>query len=224
MENSESFDMMAAGTAGMTPEQEAELSKDDGLGFISVMHGVSQAVMNNSPKGIRAGDFLIGGATIVPAASWGEGFKCVVGPTRPRAVVFKNNQVELDSWDPSSKEWAEIAARVAARGETAKGAKVGYEFMLWLPDFDFMGVFMAANQDRQRIGTRLISLRNEKKLARVSTQIKPKNGNMSVVVTVEEEKDKSPIKLPTPERYATCLAAFEAYKLEKRAPQGGPRR
>lgn len=215
------FDMMAAGSVGMTPEQEAALSKDDGLGFISVQHGVSQAVMHNNPKGVRAGDFLIGGTTIIEGASWGEGFRCVVGPTRPRAVVFKNNAIEMDSWDPNSKQWAEIAARVAARGDISKGAKVGYEFMLWLPDHDFMGVLMIANRDRQTVGKKLIELRNQKKLARVSTTIK--GAKNSVYLTVEEEKDPEPITFPTPERYAACLAAFEAYKQEKQAPQG-PRR
>jgi hypothetical protein len=203
---------------GMTAEEEAALAKDDGLGFITMMHGVSEAVVRNSPKGVRAGDFLLSGRTLVPAGNNGDGFIATVGITRPRAVFFKNNAVEKDSWDPKSSEWQEIAALVAGR---VQGAKVGYEFMLWLPEHDFMGVLMVANRDRFEAGQKLINLRNERKLAKVTTLIRGKNN--SVVLHVEEAKVEGPIALPTPERLATCTKAFEAYKTEQKAPKG-PRR
>jgi hypothetical protein len=215
---SEDYALQPQQGAGMTADEEAALAKDDGLGFITMMHGVSEAVVRNSPKGVRAGDFLLSGRTLVPAGNNGDGFIASVGITRPRAVFFKNNAVEKDSWDPKSPEWLEIAALVAGR---VQGAKVGYEFMLWLPDHDFMGVLMVANRDRFDAGQKLITLRNERKLAKVTTVIRGKNN--SVVLNVEEAESDGPITMPTPERLLSCTRAFEAYKLEKKAPQG-PRR
>src|SRR5581483_2473868 len=105
----------------MSKEQESALLKDDGVGFLSVMHGVSKAVMLNSPDGIRAGDFLLNGRTRIPAGNAGPGFRCGVLISRPRAVYFKNDAVESDSFDPQSPEWAKIAADA---NRWVQGAKV----------------------------------------------------------------------------------------------------
>lgn len=204
--------LATTGDVGMTKEQEDALLKDDSLGYITMMHGVSEAVVRNTPKGVRAGDFVLSGRILVPSGMNGPGFVCHVGPTRPRAVYFEGREAKKSSYDPKSTTWLEIAALVAGR---TQGAKVGFEFMLWLPDFDFIGALHVANRDRFDAGQKLLNFSKEKKLARVSTTLK--GAKNSVVLTVEEGP-RDPIALPEKERYELCLAAFEAYKKERAAP------
>jgi hypothetical protein len=206
-----------AGEYGMSKEDEAALLKQDGLGYITMMHGVSEAVVKNNPKGVRAGDFLLSGRTIVAAGANGDGFTCHVGPSRPRAVFFEGNEAKKTSYNPKSAVWLEIQALVAGR---VQGAKVGFEFMLWLPDFDFVGTLLVANQDRYTAGQTLITLRDEKRLAKVSTALK---GNKNRVVLSVSAGPNDAIDLPEPERYERCLAEFDAYKKVQTAPEG-PRR
>lgn len=204
---------------GMTKDQEESLLKDESLGYITMMHGVSEAVMKNTPRGVRAGDFVLSGRILVPSGNNGPGFVAHVGPARPRSVYFEGHDCKKSSYDPKSTSWQEIAALVSGR---IQGAKVGFEFMLWLPDFDFIGALMIANQDRFNAGQKLLNLSKDKKLAKVTTTITGAKNRVQIVV---EEGPKDPIKLPEKSRYDTCLKAFEAYKLDKAAPkQQGPAR
>src|SRR5580698_8939952 len=76
-------------TAGLTAAEEQALTKrDDAVLFVVLMQGKSGPVEDNEPKGIRQGDYLIGGRTRVPAFREGDGFKAVFGESRPSAVLF----------------------------------------------------------------------------------------------------------------------------------------
>lgn len=204
--------------SGQSAEEEAALAKNDGLIDLKVMHWMSPNAMENDPPGIRAGDFLlVSGKIRIPCGKEGNGFRCVVGPSRPKAMHYDAaaKKVTFSTHDIKSPEWAKTIAKVNARGKK-DGYKAGAEYLLYLPDFDAFGVFFVANGERETIIPRLSALRDAKKLARVTTTTNVEKKIVNLVV--EPDNSAEPIKLPAKERQDRVLAEFDAYKLEKAAP------
>jgi len=204
---------------GMTKEQEAELLKDDRPAFITVLHGVSEAAMKGI-DGARAGDFMINGTKRIPASSFGPGFRAIPVLHRPRAVLFEGNSVKKSSFHQNSATWNEIAAEVR---KWTKGAKIGFEFLIVMPDYQRMGIFYTANGERFEAGAKLIEAEEKKLCVKISTIIKGTKNQ--VKLTVEPIQVEANIWKPDADLFKAACDGFEAYKTEKAAPtQSGPPR
>lgn len=222
---------LAVPGAGMTPEEEAALTLDEGLTEVKVMHGVSPNVMQNDPIGIRAGDFLLySGKRRIPCGKEGDGFRFVVGPSRPRAIK-KDGQtfkVTKESFVPGSADWNEIQAGVPQRGRRAvQGAAkcyIGFDVMLWLPDWNTIASIYLANQDRTDLAPKVFSIRNEKKMGRFNTTIGGEKNMVKLQVSPITGPAEAGIPMPSKERWDSAIAQFEAYKLEAPIEGGGPER
>lgn len=86
-------------------------------------------------------DFLLGERNL------GKAVVAHVGPWRPHAVILVNRQVVAESFDERSPVFREIEQEARHRGRSAqRTARVGIEFLLWLPRarsfalFEFAGV------------------------------------------------------------------------------------
>lgn len=73
-------------------------------------------------------DFLLGDRNL------GKAFVAYVGPWRPHALRLVNREVDAESFDPASPTFqgVEDEARQRRRSET-RSARVGVEFLLWIP-------------------------------------------------------------------------------------------
>lgn len=200
--------------AGISEENELALTKRTAaVQFLTLMQGKSKPVESNEPQGIRAGDYLLGGRVRIPCGKEGNGFRAVVSVSRKSGVYFKNNEKEFDTHDDKSLEWARLLTAEAA-GD--KGAKIGLELLLWLPDYDSFAIMGFMNNARPEAAP-AIAARKAKFLARISSKLVGKK-NSFFVPKVEQENSSEPVKLPTPEQSAAALKIFEAYKDEKPAP------
>ncbi len=86
-------------------------------------------------------DYLLGDRNL------GKSFVAIVGPWRPHAVVLKDRTVYAESFDPASPTFAEIALEAQQRRRTAeRSARVGVEFLLWLPRARRIALFEFANR------------------------------------------------------------------------------
>jgi hypothetical protein len=214
--------------AGMSPEDEAALALDEGMTEVKLMHGVSPNVMQNDPIGIRAGDFLLlSGKRRIPCGKEGDGFRCVVGPSRPKAILKDGStfKVTEESFDPKSKKWLEISARVPQKGRrAASGAPkgyIGFDVLLWLPDWNAIASIYLANQDRTDLAPKVFSIRQEKKLARFNTTIGGDKNMVKLQVAPISGPAEVGFPMPSSERWESAIAQFEAYKLEVPVQQDG---
>ncbi len=100
-------------------------------------------------------DFVLGGEV-----NLGKEFVAHVGPWRPHALRLVDREVDAESFDESSPVFREIEAESKLRGRSeGRTARVGVEFLLWLPRartfalFEFVK-FATRNADtaRQRAG------------------------------------------------------------------------
>lgn len=216
----ENTELAPVGETGMTEAQRASMLKDDSLGNIKLVHGIMiQELKMGGVDVIEAGDFLIPPTTRIPAGMQGPGCRFGVLGDRPRAVKFDGKTLQKDTYDPASKTWGEISALAATWGEASKGAKVGAELLLWLPDHDRLVVYFAANKERYTIYPKMLQAMREKKFLVLSSGVKPgKNGLMVSAVVREDTSKEAPKFQLSDERRAKALLTFEAYKSIKAAP------
>jgi hypothetical protein len=212
--NEEKATSLVVHGAGMTSEEEAALAKDDSMTEIRLMHGINPNVMQNDPVGIRAGDFLIrSGKRRIPCGKEGNGFRSYVGPARPRAIqreIEAPFKVLRESFDVRSKDFLEIQGR-AANWKTGKGYKVGFDFLLWLPDWDTCATIYLSGKDRTDLAPILMQCRKDLKLAQFSTTI---SGDNRVNLQVTAIHSRDPIPMPSADRWKRVIEQFESYKLE----------
>jgi hypothetical protein len=211
---------------GMSLQQREEMLRDDGLGNLKLVHGIMLTSLQTVCESIKAGDYIYNGYERIPAGSFGPGFKAEVLADRPRALLFEGNNLIKDSYDPKSPEWKDIAAKV---GGYVKGAKVGAEVLLWLPDNNVMACFLVANKERFTIYPRFLKALNEKKLVQVTSGMKPGKNGMQVFSVVNIiEPTAGQIDLPRfkleADRRQRALTAFDSYKTQKTVGVGNPQR
>lgn len=96
------------------------------LGRISLMYGVSQAVTEGKAQ-VR--DFLLGGKI-----NLGKQTLVTVGPYRHHALHFVDNSIKSESFDLNDQTFKDIAAKAKGKKVEGQAAKVGAEFLLWLPE------------------------------------------------------------------------------------------
>lgn len=86
-------------------------------------------------------DFLLGDLNL------GKAFVAHVGPWRPHAIRLRGRALDAESFDPSSLTYQAIEeeARQRRRGEERR-ARVGVEFLLWLPRARKLALFEFANR------------------------------------------------------------------------------
>lgn len=86
-------------------------------------------------------DFLLGDRNL------GTSFVAFVGPWRPHALRLVNRHVDAESFDPTSPVFAEIALEAQQRRRSEeRSARVGAEFMLWLPRARRIALFEFSNR------------------------------------------------------------------------------
>ena len=105
---------------------------------VVLQYGLSDAVQAGRAE---PRDFLLGDRNL------GRSFVAFVGPWRPHAVVLLDRQVHAESFDPTSPVFADIAleAQQRCRSET-RSARVGAEFLLWLPRARRIALFEFSNR------------------------------------------------------------------------------
>ena len=92
---------------------------------VVLQYGLSDAVQEGRAE---PRDFLLGTRNL------GKSFVAHVGPWRPHALRLVNREVEAESFDESSPVFQEIQEESRRRGRTeGRTARVGVEFLLWLP-------------------------------------------------------------------------------------------
>lgn len=86
-------------------------------------------------------DFILGDRNL------GKSFVAFVGPWRPHALVLRDRQIYAESFDPASPVFCEIAldAQKRMRSEE-RSARVGAEFLLWLPRARRLALFEFSNR------------------------------------------------------------------------------
>lgn len=219
--------------SGMTQAQREEMLRDDSLGYIKPVHGIMIAALNMAGvQNCQPGDYVLNGATRIPAGLQGPGFRAGILADRPRAVLFRGNEVVKDTHDPTSAKWQEISAMVSAftrQDENGKkvSPKCGAELLLWLCDFNCLAILGVFNKERQTLYPKLLNAMNEKKLVQFTTGQKP-SANGPVVFQVANPIDgitEAPKYQLADDRRLKAISVFEAYKLVKAAPQtGAPKR
>lgn len=211
---------------GMTQAQRDEMLKDDSLGYIKPVHGIMIASLNMAGvQGCQPGDYVLNGTRRIPAGMQGPGFRAAILADRPRAVLFRGNDVLKETHKTTSIQWAEIASLVASWTRTDENGqkispKLGAEMLAWLCDFNCLAIIGVFNKERQTLYPKLVQAMNEKKLVQFTTGQKPsKNGPVvfQVANMIDGVTDVPKFKLED-ERRLKAISAFEAYKLEKAAP------
>jgi hypothetical protein len=167
---------------------------------VVLQYGLSDAVQAGRAE---PRDFLLGDRNL------GRSFVAFVGPWRPHAVRLVDRRIDAESFDPTSPLFAEIAreAQQRRRGE-ARSARVGVEFLLWLPRARRLALFEFSNRAtrnamtaHQRMGA----------VALLTTKLVGTSGWFMPVC-----QDASPGRyraLPT-RRWAVALEAFAAHRPE----------
>lgn len=106
---------------------------------VVLQYGVSGAVQEGRAE---SGEFLLGGDR-----NLGTSFVAFVGPWRPRAVRLVDRRIQAESFDPTSPTFAEIARETQQRRRTPeRSARVGAEFLLWLPRARRIALFAFSNR------------------------------------------------------------------------------
>lgn len=152
-------------------------------------------------------DFLLGDRNL------GKSFVAFVGPWRPHAVLLEDRQLHGESFDPTSPVFAEIAREAQQRRRSEqRSARVGVEFLLWLPRARRIALFEFSNRAtrnavtaHQRMGA----------LALFTTELVGSGGWFMAVC-----QDPPPGRyraLPV-RRWAAALDAFVAHRPEVQPP------
>lgn len=105
---------------------------------VVLQYGLSDAVQEGRAE---PGDFVLGDRNL------GKSFVAFVGPWRPHALVLVRRRIHAESFDPTSRTFAEIALEAQQRRRSAdRSARVGAEFLLWLPRARRLALFEFSNR------------------------------------------------------------------------------
>lgn len=86
-------------------------------------------------------DFLLGDRNL------GKAFVAYVGQWRPHAVRLVRREVDAESFDPASPTFQEIEEEARRRGRSEdRTARVGVEFLLWIPRARKLALFEFTNR------------------------------------------------------------------------------
>lgn len=86
-------------------------------------------------------DFLLGDRNL------GKSFVALVGPWRPHALRLVDRTIDAESFDPTSPVFCEIAVEAQQRRRSERrSARVGVEFLLWLPRARRLALFEFSNR------------------------------------------------------------------------------
>lgn len=205
--------LMSPKDVGQSREAEEALTKSDRLQFLTLIQGGSEAVTKKEPKGVTAGAYVLGKKVLL-----GDEFDSIVSISRPRAMIFENNKVTVETFDPSSEEWSKCKA-------ARKGGNTGIEFLLWIPSQQAFATFYFKNTARE-VGADAARCRDAGMVARFSSRVvdgKENSWFVPVVTQVDPQSLDEPLEMPSEEMQAEAVAAFESYKQETKAepePEG----
>lgn len=199
--------LMSGKDIGMSREAEAALTKSAvPFQFLTLLQGGSDIVMKRTLKGAAGGMYVLGKQKLL-----GDEFLAVPSISRPRAMIFEDGQVTLETFDPSSEAWGKCKAQ-------KKGGNTGIEFLLWIPDEECFATFYFKNTAKS-VGAKVVEAREARQLACfTSTMIEGKENSWYVPVVEGVDAD-GPVVMPTEEQQQEALLAFESYKQETKAPE-----
>lgn len=173
---------------------------------VVLQYGLSDAVQAGRAE---PRDFLLGDRNL------GKSFVAFVGPWRPHALVLLRRTLHAESFDPASPTFAAIALEAQQRRRSAeRSARVGAEFLLWLPRARRIALFEFSNRAacnavaaHQRAG----------RLALFTTELVGSGGwFMPVCVDAPEGRFRA---LPV-RRWGHALDAFVAHRPEVQPAAG----
>ena len=108
------------------------------LSRVVLQYALSDAVQEGCAE---PRDFLLGDRNL------GKSFVALIGPWRPHALVLLDRRVLAESFDPTSPVFAEIALEAQRRRRSERrSARVGAEFLLWLPRERRIALFEFSNR------------------------------------------------------------------------------
>lgn len=112
-----------------------ELTKGpDFLTRMSLCHPLSDVV---NKAGIKPGNFYLNWGE--EAIDLGNEVVVVIGPWRPHALLLRNKEAELESFDPESEEFKQIQQTQKKSQEVVP--LVGIDYLLHLPEHNETAVF-----------------------------------------------------------------------------------
>ena len=221
MSEAENTALEKTGETGMTEAQRADMLKNDAPEFLKLVHGIMIPTLKMQGIVADAGDYCLGSKPI-PAGMQGRGLVVGVLADRPRATLFDGNNLLKESSTPGDAAWQEIAALA---GAWHKGAKVGAEILLFVPEHDALAIFYVANKERYTVYPKLLTAMREKKFVQLTTGQKPNKHGFAVFPLVNDLREVFVSKnVLSDERAAKAIKAFESYKTAKAAPTQAPRR
>lgn len=217
-----SYALAPVGSAPIDTTAEDKATKSTFTPFISLLAGQSKAVLTNEPPGARAGTYLFAGRKVL------ESFIAI--PTRiasrPRASFRPKNPAQgdkIESNDPDSHEWAKVKEKRASKDvEIRKGAKIGVESLMWLPEENSFGIFSFSNS-AQKAHKPYAEARNKGSAVKIRSKLKTStDGSFNWFEPIVEEVTLSAIpKMPTAEQIEEAVTQFQAYKGESPAEEEG---
>lgn len=194
---------------GTNKDVEAELTKNDFMKYVSLLQGSSGAL--TELDGAKPGFYSLGKDVLL-----GAEFEAVVSISRPRAILFANNEMAAESFDPKSAEWSKIK-------NTRKGGNTGLEFLLWIPAHKCFATYYFKNTAKPE-GAKAVACRESGSLAKFSSRMIEGKENSWYVPVVRSAGAVTDKHLPSDEAQAEAVAQFESYKQEEPAtPEGNER-
>jgi hypothetical protein len=229
---------------GMTPEQIQEKSKGEGfVPWLSLAQASSNMVKEEQIKGIRAGDYYLGGRLLVCAGDKPHDnlsselkVKAVTIMTKGKdgkpTVVFMSrdhatsSDPELESFTDGDAVWKQIEQEKRARNQDNR-CYIGVDWLVWLPEWKTIAVFSFANTARQEMPD-MAKIAATGGLALFRSRLVKNKGNSWHVpsITASAEKCDLPAKDMIDEAIKYFVAPVIAYQSQKPAaanPTSRPR-
>lgn len=201
-------------------DAEGKALKSDFTPYISLLHGVSKAVMNREPRDARPGSFLIAGRIVVDEFI---GIPIQVG-SKPRASYNPKEGKKLETFDPDSPEWAQIKIyRNSKNKEIRKASRMGVESLVWLPEHKVLGIFSFSNTAR-KAHEGFADARLKKGACIFRSKTKSFGDVTYFVPVVEAYKLTEQPALPAKEAVDLAVTQFFAYTSEEEAGEEGDER
>lgn len=176
----------------------------DFVPWLTLTAANSDALKKNTPDGVRAGLYVLGGRKLLP-----EGFRVLpIGMgdqlvARPHATC---DDPELESYVQDDETWGKVEA---SRGrKDGSVARVGTDMLLYLPDQRSFAMFGFSNTFAREMPD-LVECYTKKKLATFKSRLVGKK-NEWFVPTIAASPAGEAVSFPTPQATQTAIDYFFA--------------
>lgn len=153
-------------------------------------------------------DFLLGDRNL------GKSFVAYVGPFRPHALRLIDRHIDAESFDPTSPVFCGIALEAQQRRRSAeRSARVGAEFLLWLPRARRLALFEFSNRATRNAMTA------HQRISGLALFTTESVGTGSWFMPVCQDAPPGRYRVIPRRRWAAALEVFATHRPEVPAPQ-----